>query len=216
MTTTIQEPATTTADYFESIYAGAGGDRARIPWGDGRASKALVNWLNAVAPSLVRCGARVAAAGCGLGDDARELIRRGYDVCAFDYSETAVRWAQSLDAENAYCYVQADLYNAPARWRHRFDLVVDVDNIESLTPDLRGRTVQALADMMTPHGRLLIISHGSETPVGSYEGPPWPLTKGELLEATAEAGLVPDGPVSCFLEDETPPVQRIRAVFQRG
>ncbi len=215
MTTTVEGQATT-VDYFESIYAGAEGDRSRIPWADGQVSPALVNWLNAVAPSRIRCGARVAAAGCGLGDDARELIRRGYEVCAFDCSETAVQWAQSLDPENASSYVQADLTNPPARWRHRFDLVVEVSNIESLTPDLHEPTIAALSNLMTPHGCMLIICRGCEEPVGPHDGPPWPITKAQLLEATALAGLVPDDPVACFTDDESPPVRRIRAVFRRA
>ncbi|MHC4447405.1 MAG: class I SAM-dependent methyltransferase [Planctomycetota bacterium] len=214
MTTTAHE-LVTTIDYFESIYADAHGDPGRIPWADGRASPALVTWLNVVAPSMIRCGARVAAPGCGLGDDARELIRRGYDVCAFDCSETAVRWAQSLDAENVQCYAQADVYNPPARWRHRFDLVVEVNNLESLTPDLHERTIAAQANLMSPHGRLLVICRGADQPVGLHEGPPWPMTEAELVAAAARAGLVPDGEVCCFPDDEDPPVQRIRAVLRR-
>ena len=214
--TIIAHELVTTIDYFESIYADAHGDPARIPWADGRASPALVSWLNVVAPSMIRCGARVAAPGCGLGGDARELIRRGYDVCAFDCSETAVRWAQSLDDENAHCYAQADLYNPPARWRHRFDLVVEVNNLESLTPDLRERTIAAQANLMSPHGRMLVICRGSDHPVALPEGPPWPMTEAELLAAAAQAGLVPDGEVCSFLDDEEPPVQRIRAVLRRA
>ena len=60
MTTTTQ-PLATSTDYFESIYADAEGDASRIPWEDGHASEALIHWLNTVAPSMVRCGSRVAA-----------------------------------------------------------------------------------------------------------------------------------------------------------
>ena len=56
---------------FEAIYATAGGDASRIPWSDGIPNPALVTWLDTVGPSLVRCGARVAVVGCGLGEDAR-------------------------------------------------------------------------------------------------------------------------------------------------
>ena len=213
---TTTELTATTVDYFESIYAQADGDPHRIPWSDPRPSPALVNWFNDVAPALIRCGARVAVVGCGLGDDAREVIRRGYEVTAFDCSATAVRWANRLDPDHVDCYRQADLFDPPARWRRRFDLVVEVYNIESLTPDLRNRTVAALADLMTPHGRLLLICRGADDPVALHDGPPWPLTENELREATALAGLVPDGPVSAFSDDEDPSVQCIRAVFARA
>ena len=88
MTTTAVAPVSV-ADY-ESVYADALGDPGRIPWPSRRASPAVVNWLNAAAPTLVRCGARVAVAGCGLGHDAREVIRRGYEVTAFDISAAAI------------------------------------------------------------------------------------------------------------------------------
>ncbi len=215
MPTTTQLPATS-VDYFESIYAKADGDSSRIPWEDGHASNALVNWLNAVAPSLVRCGSRVAVMGCGLGDDARALIHRGYEVTAFDCSDTAVHWAQAIDPTNASRYVHADLFDLPARWNHRFDLVVEVNNLQSLTSDLRHEATTALANLLTPHGRLLVICRVADTPVELVDGPPWPLTEAELLDATAMAGLVPDGPVSSFTDDDDPTVQRLRTVFRRA
>ena len=214
MTTTTQ-PLATSVDYFESIYADAQGDASRIPWEDGHASDALINWLNTVAPSLVRCGARVAVVGCGLGDDARALIHRGYEVTAFDCSDTAVHWAQSLDPTNAGLYVRANLFDLPPRWHHRFDLVVEVNNLQSLTTDLRQEAATALANLLTPHGRLLVICRAAETPAEFVDGPPWPLTESELLDATALAGLVPDSPLSSFCDNDDPAVLQLRAVFRR-
>lgn len=214
--TTTAEPLVTTLDYFESVYAEAEGDPARIPWAQRRPSPALVNWLNAVAPSMIRCGSRVAVVGCGLGDDAREVVRRGYEITAFDCSATAVRWAQSLDPEHSGEYVQADLFDPPARWVHRFDLVVETNNLQFIEPARHFETVAALSRLLTPHGCLLVICRGADEVEGPSSGPPWPLTEQELLEAAARAGLVPEQPVACFTDDEDPPVKRIRAVFKRG
>ncbi|MCH8004816.1 MAG: methyltransferase domain-containing protein [Planctomycetes bacterium] len=212
---TTTELLTTSIDYFESIYAEAAGDPDRIPWAHRGPNPALVNWLNAVAPSLVRCGARVAMVGCGLGEDAREVMSRGYEVTGFDCSPTAIKWARSLDPDHVEGYVQADLFNPPPRWAHRFDLVVEINNIESLSPDRVGDAVRALENLLTPHGRLLVIGRVTDTPVPVAGGPPWPLTEAELLQTTADVGLIPDGPVCSFLDDEDPPVRRIRAVFGR-
>ena len=215
MTTTAQ-PVLTTVDYFESIYAEAAGESSCIPWADGHPASALVNWLNAVAPSLIRCGARVAVVGCGLGDDAREIIHRGYDVTAFDCSDTAVHWAQAIDPENADCYVHADLLDLPIKWRHRFDLVVEVNTLQSLAMDIRKEAVAAMADLLAAHGRLLVICRRSEDSCYSQLEPPWPLTESELLNACVQASLELDSPICAFTDDENPPIDRMRAVLKRS
>lgn len=209
-------PPQTTVEYFESVYADAQGDPSRISWADQRPNPALINWLNAVAPSLIRCGSRVAVIGCGLGDDARELMRRGYEVTAFDCSRTAVEWAKRNDPINAHCYCQADLFNPSARWKHRFDLVVEINTIHALSPDLHERAVAEIANLLSPNGHLLVICRGADEPMSTEDGPPWALTKHELLQAAACAGLVPNEAACVFDDDETPPVCRMRAVFHRA
>ncbi len=213
---TIALPTSATVDEYETIYANAQGDAALIPWADDDPSPALVNWLNAVAPSLVRCGSRVAVVGCGLGADAREVIRRGYDVTAFDCSETAVRWARSLDPVNDCSYIHADLFDMPARWRHRFDLVVEVNTLQSLRSENRAMAVGSIAGLLSAHGHLLVICRCTTDTPPLDDGPPWPLSETELLETTTLAGLVADGAVCAFDDDETPPVRRMRALFRRA
>jgi SAM-dependent methyltransferase len=198
---------------FESIYREAAGDASHIPWSDGLANPALVAWLDVVAPSIVRCGARVAVVGCGLGEDARELVQRGYDVTAFDISSTAIEWARRLDPANSECYVQADLFDPPARWRHRFDLVVEIYTIQALPPTTRPSTMAALGGLVSLHGHLLVICRGAETPVGEDDGPPWALTRGELLDLASSAGLGPAGNVDEFTDDAG--TARIRGLFGR-
>jgi 2-polyprenyl-3-methyl-5-hydroxy-6-metoxy-1,4-benzoquinol methylase len=209
--TTTTEPLATTADYFESVYAEAAGDAGRVPWASEQPSPALVNWLNAVAQTLIRCGARVAIVGCGLGADAREVIRRGYEVIAFDCSDTAIDWARSLDPAHGDSYVRADLFDLPAKWVHRFDLVIEINNIQSLTAGMRNDAVASLSKLVAPHGHLLVVTRGAQ-PEDVQTAPP-PLTRDQLLEATTQAGLAPEGPVCCFTDDEDVP--RIRAVFRR-
>jgi SAM-dependent methyltransferase len=201
---------------FEKIYADANGDPARIPWEDGQAHPALVTWLNAVAPSLVRCGSRVAVVGCGLGDDARALIHRGYDVTAFDCSESAIDWARRIDPSHADSYVVADLGDFPARWRHRFDLVVEVNTIQSISPERHVEVLRAMADLLAAHGHLLVVGTGrSESTADS--GPPWPLDASELEADAACAGLVCDDGVSSFVDDQVdPPRPRVRGLFRRA
>jgi len=102
---------------FEAIYIQAeqAGDSTLIPWDHDRPNPSLVEWLDTAAHGLLRCGSRVAVVGCGRGHDARELLRRGFEVTAFDCSESAIRQAKALDPEHATCYFRADLLNPPAR-----------------------------------------------------------------------------------------------------
>jgi SAM-dependent methyltransferase len=211
-TTTLVE---TSPAFFEQVYAEAGNRREAIPWDRGGPSPALVNWLNAVAPTLVRCGARVAVVGCGLGHDVAELVRRGYEVTGFDCSQSAVQWARRLYASCAGSLHQADLFNLPARWSRRFDLVVEVNTIQALVPERRDAALRAMTHLMSPHGRLLVICHGAESPAHPEAGPPWPLTKQELLEAAARAGLLPEGPLSSFNESAERFSLRLRGVFTK-
>jgi len=216
-----QTTAHTDAPHFESIYAEAHGDAALIPWADEIPTPSLVTWLNAVAPSIIRCGARVCVVGCGLGDDARELMSRGYDVTAFDCSATAIEWAKQNDPENAPCYFTADLFALPARWRHRFDLVVEVNTIQALAPSMHMGAVRAISELVSPNGHLLVICrafdhHGGDEPAHLEDGPPWPLTQKQLLDWTSYVRLVPDGPVQDFMDDEDPPVRRMRTLFKRA
>ena len=207
---------TTTPDLFESIYADAHGDAARIPWADQHPHPALITWLNAVAPSLLRCGSRVCVVGCGLGDDGREITSRGYDVTASDCSKTAVEWARSLDEGNPRNYFQADLFNAPPRWKHRFDLVVEINTIQSLSPDMHAPALKSISNLVSTHGHLLVICRGADDSGSIDDGPPWALSEQELLDAASAAGLVPTDSVTVFDDEETPPVRRMRALFKRA
>jgi len=188
-TSTAADAAQVFATRYETIYTEAQGDASVIPWADGIPNPAMVTWLNFVAPSLIRCGSRVAVVGCGLGEDARELINRGFDVTAFDVSQTAVNWAKELDADNCHCYNRADLFNLPSNWRHRFDLVVEVYTLQSLPPDARKSALSAIKELLGPHGYMLLICRASKEPVNLADGPPWAITQQELMETTCEAGL---------------------------
>lgn len=204
---------------FESIYANARGNIDAVPWATGKPSAALINWLNAVAPSLIRCGSRICVTGCGLGDDAMAFIHRGYDVTAFDLSPTAIAWAQRRFGQNRQSFECGDLFNAPARWRHRFDLVADINNLHLLPGDYHQEAMGCLAEMMAPHGRLLIIAEAAEQDSGENGNDPnrCPLTPEDLAHHASLAGLALSEPAAVFEDDETdPPALRLRALLERA
>lgn len=202
--------------FYEHLYTEADGDAARIPWSDGQAHPALVRWLDVVAPGLVRCGGRIVVPACGFGADAREVARRGYEVLGFDAAPTAVQWARRLDTEDSVSWVEADLFDLPARWRHRFDLAVEVNTVQALAPERRVDVLTAMADLLAPHGHLLAIGRaavGGESP--DRQGPPWPVDVDELVRVARDAGLEPEGDVHCFALDDQPTHHCFRGLFRR-
>lgn len=200
-------------EFFDGRYAAAQRDATKIPWEDNQPNPALVAWMNAIAPQQVRCGAQVIVIGCGLGNDARELISRGYDVTAFDISPTAISWAREIDPEHADVYHEVDLLNAPPKWRHRFDLAIEIYTVQSLPPISRVRVLRAMRELLHPHGALLLIARGADRPAAIEDGPPWPLTREELMEAVNAAGLALQGDLHDFLDEESPPKRRFRGLF---
>jgi SAM-dependent methyltransferase len=198
---------------FEALYTAAGSDESLVPWQHGRAHPALVNWLNAEAPSLVRPGARVCVVGCGLGDDAAELIERGYDVTAFDYSPTAVAWAVRRHPSLEGRAVVADLLDLPSGMSHRFDLVVEISTLQSVDPSCRADAAGGVASLVSARGVVLVICHGRDEDQDPGDEPPYPLSLTELTGLMQPHGLCLTREPDDFVNDSGR--RLFRAVFSR-
>jgi SAM-dependent methyltransferase len=161
--------------WLEQVYAGAAGDPAAVPWADLRPNRNLTGWLD----RLDRHTGQALVVGCGLGDDAEELARRGYDVTAFDISPTAVEWARSRHAGSTVRYEVGDLLQPPAGWAGQFDLVVEIYTVQVLRGAARAQALRTLPAFVAPGGTLLVIARGrdEDDPEGDL---PWPLTVREL------------------------------------
>jgi len=197
-------------DWFESLYAGAGRDAGAIPWGDLKPNPNLVAWLDRY--SVRGDGRRAMVVGCGLGDDAEELVQRGFAVTAFDVSPTAIAWARERFAGSAVDYQVADLLTLPANWRERFDFVFEAYTLQSLPRDWLPRAVKAVAGLVAQDGQILVIARGTDNGDES-QGPPWPLRRTDLATFT-QCGLA-ETTFADYHDKETPPVRRFRAVYVR-
>ncbi|MCW5775451.1 MAG: methyltransferase domain-containing protein [Phycisphaeraceae bacterium] len=206
------------AEHFEGVYRDAAGDDSRLPWHDGRANPSLVCWLNAEAPRLVRPGVRAVVVGCGLGDDVAELETRGYDAVGFDVSPTCVAWARARHPGLADRLVIADATRLPSNLRCRFELVVECYTIQSVPPEMRDRVVRGVVSLAKPHGVVVAVARARPEgwPLAEVTGPPYPLTRSELVSLFEAEGFVPVRAPDEFEDDETPPVARLRCAFRRA
>jgi SAM-dependent methyltransferase len=163
--------------WFEELYATAGGEARQVQWADLEPNPSLVEWLERVEASG---GAlRALVVGCGLGDDAEELSRRGYAVVAFDVAPTAVAWCRRRFPASCVDYQVADVTSPPAGWVRAFDLVVEIYTLQVLPPEVRRTAMDRLAELVAPGGTLLVICRGRE-PDDDPGAMPWPLTRAEL------------------------------------
>ncbi|WGV24035.1 class I SAM-dependent methyltransferase [Halotia branconii] len=165
--------------WFEVLYASAKGDTAQIPWAKLAPHPYLQDWLSTHEPFTQ--GQKALIIGCGLGDDAEALAKRGFEVTAFDISPTAITWCQQRFPDSPVKYVIADLLAIPSQWHLAFDFVFECRNIQALPLSVRSSVIDSVASVVAPDGILLVITRIRETEV-EPSGPPWPLSNAELAQ----------------------------------
>ncbi len=168
--------------WFDEVYTLAAEDMAAIPWADARPNPNLLQWLDTgEGPGE---GRRALVVGCGLGDDAEEMARRGFAVTAFDISPASIGWCRKRFPDSKVEYQVANLFEAPGDWVGGFDLIFEAYTLQSLPHDLRAAAMRELCRFLAPGGFLLVVARGRELH-DPDSGPPWPLTRQELTAFSA-------------------------------
>jgi SAM-dependent methyltransferase len=196
--------------WFEALYAHAAEDASIIPWADLLPNPNVVQWLDR--QQVASAGRAALKVGCGLGDDAEELARRGFRTTAFDISASAIAWCRRRYPQSSVSYVVADLFRAPSQWRGTFDFVLESYTLQVLPPSLRPAAITHIASFVAPGGTLLVVSRG-RMPDDSPGEMPWPLTKEELTDFLRLD--LKEVSFEDYLDDEDPPVRRFRVAYQR-
>lgn len=172
--------------WFEEVYAASRGHAREVPWARLTPNPLFLSWAE-------RCGLMVdgetaAVIGCGLGDDAEELARRGFSVTAFDISPTAIGWCRDRFPGSPVDYHQADLFALPSGWHRRFGMVLEASTLQTLPAASRPAALRAMAELVAPGGTLLVIAFARAAGEDPGPIPPWPLTPSEF-EPLRESGL---------------------------
>ena len=197
--------------WFEHLYTQAQGNEQAIHWADMEVNPNLVGWLDR--RNVVGKGKLALVVGCGLGDDAEELARRGFEVVAFDIAPTAIAWCRQRFPQSPVAYVLADVFDPPSAWRGSFDFVLEAYTLQVLPVAVRSRAMIGIAGLLAIDATLLVICRGRspKEPPGEM---PWPLTT-EELEVFKSAGLR-QVHFEDYFDQEEPRVRRFRVEYQRA
>ncbi|WP_096087367.1 class I SAM-dependent methyltransferase [Agaribacterium haliotis] len=175
------------SDWFEKLYAEANSDGAGVPWAEMDTHPSFKRWLKQQ-PLSANNVERALVVGCGMGDDAIELEARGFDVTAFDISQTAIDYCKQRFAQSSVQFLQADLLKAQAQWREQFDFVLEIYTIQALPPKYEQQLISSIASFVKPGGQLLVIAEVCDEARHFDKGPPWLLTPGHV-QAFEKNGL---------------------------
>lgn len=196
--------------WFERLYAEAVEGEAIVPWDRGAPHPLLVEWTRQRDFDGLARSALVV--GSGLGEDAELIASFGFEVVAFDISGSAIAAARRRFPDSKVRYLTADLLDPPARWRHAFELVIEIFTVQALPAPYRDRAIRNVAGFVGAGGTLLVIAAGRDEG-DVVEGPPWPLVRSEV-DAFAIDGLEAVDVEDLRLPDQ-PRARRWRATFRR-
>ncbi|WP_180361719.1 class I SAM-dependent methyltransferase [Paenibacillus sp. BGI2013] len=131
--------------FWEPFYE----DRNRpIPFFPNKPDENLVEHVNA---GLLSCG-KALELGCGPGRNALYLTRQGYQVDAYDLSETAIAWAKERAAEeqlDVHFECRSVFELSPEQ---EYDLVYDSGCLHHLLPHQRIPYIEMIHNALRPGG----------------------------------------------------------------
>lgn len=176
-------------DWFEDLYANADEAGAGVPWANMAPHPLFQKWLDH--HHVDGIGKRALVIGCGMGDDAIALEGCGFEVTAFDVSESAIALCERRFPNSQVQFVTADLLAGIPQWKHHFDFVLEIFTIQALPPKYEDTLFTHVADLVAPNGALLMVTEIQQAPRTFEMGPPW-LLNTNYIDAFEKRGLTLD------------------------
>ncbi len=200
--------------WFENIYSRAGGDHTAVFWADLAPNPYLIDWLgkHPVVESQNQTRHKAIAIGCGVGDDSEVMSEYGYDVTAFDISNSAIDLCKNRYPQTKVEYLVADLFDYPEDWFQAFDLVYECNTIQVLPGKYRKMARESIASLVASGGDVL-VSCRSRNPGELEDAIPLPLDRDEM-DGFIRSGLIEKG-FEAYDDEQNPPVPHFFAWYQR-
>lgn len=162
------------SDWFEPLYSNSNMTGEGVPWANMQTHPSFAKWL---ADNPQKGDRKLAlVVGCGMGDDAIELESLGFQVTAFDVSETAVIYCKERFPQSKVAFEQADLLEDQSQWQRKFDFVLEIFTVQALPPKYERDVIQNISNFVAPGGQLLVIAEVGREERSFEKGPPWLLT----------------------------------------
>ena len=196
--------------WFDAFYKEAAGNNEQIPWADLEPNRFFRAWAEDV--GLRGDGRKALVVGCGLGDDARYLDDLGFEVFAFDVSETAIEWSRRLSEGKDIKFEVMDLFEPYRGWLGGFDFVLEVYTIQPLPMEMREQVIDAVASFVAPNGDLVVVTRGREDDEEPVQLP-WPLSRRDLSRFETHGLKQTDFRI--YPGDEDPPVPRWVVAYKK-
>jgi 2-polyprenyl-3-methyl-5-hydroxy-6-metoxy-1,4-benzoquinol methylase len=158
-------------DWFETLYSETNEGGEGVPWANMAPHPIFKSWINKN-PNIGK-GKSALVIGCGMGDDAVELDSQGFNVTAFDVSNSAVELCKRRFPNSGVEFVQADLIEGVSKWHQNFDFVLEIFTIQALPPKYEKTLIQNISDFVSENGKLLVITEIQRGKRTYENGPPW-------------------------------------------
>ncbi len=129
-----------------------------MPWDLGTFSPPFKTFLES--PSAVPPG-KLAALGCGTGNDALLFAKHGFEVSAFDFAPSAIAATKEkfehaqLLGKSAFV-VQRDIFDL-AEFNGKFDYVLEHTCFCAIDPSRRPAYERTVRDLLKPNGKLIAL-----------------------------------------------------------
>jgi SAM-dependent methyltransferase len=197
-------------EWFDQLYAAGRRGEVDMPWDRGRPNQVLAEWVH----GRDGVGQRALVVGCGLGQESELLARLGFEVTAFDISETAIATVRERFPDSPVHYRVDNLLDPSADLVGAADLVVECYTVQALPLSVREQATANVTRLVAPGGTLLVIAVAADTDPADADGPPWPLTRARI-DAFAANGLA-EIRIENLTDPKMPGFHRWRAEFRRA